>query len=103
MRCMLDTNVCVDLIQTRNDRFLRRMKRHGADELCVSSAMGESGPPRVFHGVEKRFPRHGKRADGHSTETTQAPSHLTPSRKAAKKGRLHWNAPCPNPCHPFNP
>jgi tRNA(fMet)-specific endonuclease VapC len=37
MRFMLDTNVCVDLIRNRNDRILRRMKRHGTDKLCVSS------------------------------------------------------------------
>lgn len=39
MRFMLDTNVCVDLIRTRNERILRRMKRHDVDELCVSSVM----------------------------------------------------------------
>jgi tRNA(fMet)-specific endonuclease VapC len=37
MRFMLDTNTCVDLIRSRNDRVLRRMKRRDPDELCVSS------------------------------------------------------------------
>lgn len=37
MRFMLDTNSCVDLIRQRDDRILRRMKRHRPEDLCVSS------------------------------------------------------------------
>lgn len=49
MKYMLDTNVCIDLIRSRPQAVIDRIKEHISDGLCISSiTLAE-----LDHGVEK--------------------------------------------------